>query len=50
MPAVTIRRVPDRLIKLGDPVVRAILRSPLHGIMSGSTLLLSVTGRKTGRV
>ncbi len=32
-----------------NAVVGAVLRSPLHGILSGSTMLLSITGRKTGR-
>ncbi len=27
-----------------------ILRSPLHGLLSGSMLLITVTGRKTGRI
>jgi deazaflavin-dependent oxidoreductase (nitroreductase family) len=26
-----------------------MLRSPLHGVMSGSTMLVTVTGRKTGK-
>lgn len=32
-----------------NPLVIWLLRSPLHGMMSGSTLLVTVTGRKTGR-
>jgi deazaflavin-dependent oxidoreductase (nitroreductase family) len=31
-----------------NPFVRALLNSPLHGVMSGRTLLLTFTGRKTG--
>ncbi len=34
---------------LYNPLVKFILRSPLHGILSGSTLLLTFTGRKSGR-
>jgi len=30
-------------------IVRAVLRSPLHGLLSGNTLLLTLTGRKTGK-
>lgn len=30
--------------------VRALLQSPLHWVMSYNTMLLAVTGRKTGRV
>ena len=32
-----------------NPSVRFLLRSPLHGLMSGNTLLLEFTGRKSGR-
>jgi len=43
------RTVPPRvLIRLGNPVVRVLLRSPLHGMLDPSVLLLHVTGRKTG--
>ena len=37
------------LYRIINPPVRALLRSPLHGLMSSNTLLLSFTGRKTGR-
>jgi len=30
-------------------IVRFMLRSPLHGIMSSSTMLLTYTGRKSGK-
>lgn len=30
-----------------NPLVTAVLRSPLHGVMSGNTLLLTYTGRKS---
>ncbi len=33
-----------------NTVVRALLRSPLHWLMSRDTMLLSVTGRTTGRI
>jgi deazaflavin-dependent oxidoreductase (nitroreductase family) len=33
----------------GNDFVAFLLRSPLHGIMSGSTLLITVRGRKSGR-
>jgi hypothetical protein len=32
-----------------NPIVSAILRSPVHRILSGSMLLFTFTGRKTGR-
>ncbi len=31
-----------------NPVVRAVLRSPLHGMLSGGLLLLTYTGRRSG--
>lgn len=34
---------------LVNPVVTAILRSPIHGLVSGSLVLIAVTGRKSGR-
>lgn len=36
--------------KIINPVMRLILRSPLHGLLSGSLLLLTYRGRKSGRV
>ncbi len=38
-----------RLLRLANPVVRLILRSPAHGLLSGRLLLLSYTGRRSGR-
>jgi deazaflavin-dependent oxidoreductase (nitroreductase family) len=35
--------------KIVNPMVGLILRSPLHGLMSGSLLIISCCGRKTGR-
>lgn len=32
-----------------NPIVAWLLRSPLHGVMSGSTLLLTYMGRKSGK-
>jgi len=34
---------------IGNRFVISILGSPLHGLLSGSTLLITVTGRRTGR-
>jgi deazaflavin-dependent oxidoreductase (nitroreductase family) len=34
---------------LMNPLVGAILRSPLHSLMSGSVALITVRGRKSGR-
>lgn len=33
-----------------NPVVRAVLRSPLHGILSRRLMLIEVRGRRTGRM
>jgi deazaflavin-dependent oxidoreductase (nitroreductase family) len=38
-----------RLQKLYNPIVARILCSPLHAAMSNSTMLLTFTGRKSGR-
>jgi hypothetical protein len=37
-------------VTLQDTVVAALLRSPLHRVLSGSTGLVRYTGRRTGRV
>jgi hypothetical protein len=34
---------------IAAPVVRALLRSPLHGLLSGSVLLVTYRGRRSGR-
>jgi deazaflavin-dependent oxidoreductase (nitroreductase family) len=35
--------------KLYNPIVIWLLRSPLHGLMSGSTMLITFSGRKSGK-
>jgi len=40
---------PRRLFAIANPVLRLLLRSPLHRLMSGRLLLLSFRGRKTGK-
>lgn len=37
-----------KLQRLYNPLVRWLLRSPLHRLLSGSTLLLTYTGRHSG--
>lgn len=32
-----------------NPIITALLRSPLHGVVSGMYLLVTFTGRKSGR-
>ena len=38
-----------RVLRTINPFVSAILRSPLHPLLSNGVLLLTFTGRKTGR-
>jgi hypothetical protein len=37
------------LNRTGTPLVRLVLRSPLHPLLSGRLALITVTGRRTGR-
>lgn len=37
------------LVRAVTPLVKTVLRSPAHGWLSGSMMLLTVTGRRTGR-
>jgi F420H(2)-dependent quinone reductase len=39
----------DGALSLLNPLVAALLRSPLHPLLSSGMLLLTVTGRRTGR-
>jgi len=40
---------PPALVTMGNPLVRMLLGSPLHGVLDDSVLVLHLTGRKTGR-
>ena len=35
--------------RVGNPLVRMLLRSPLHSVVSGRLALITVTGRRSGR-
>jgi deazaflavin-dependent oxidoreductase (nitroreductase family) len=35
---------------IANPFMKLVLHSPLHGLVSGSTLLITFTGRKSGKV
>lgn len=37
------------LNRTGNPVVKALLRSPLHRLVSDRVALITITGRRTGR-
>lgn len=43
-------KIPVAVIRALNPLVAALLRSPLHGALSGSVLLLTFTGRRSGRI
>ena len=40
---------PKNVIRFVNPVMKALLRSPMHRLLSKNLMLLTVTGRKTGR-
>lgn len=42
-------KIPEPLFAIINPTMRILLRTPLHFLMSGSLLLMSYTGRKSGR-
>jgi hypothetical protein len=42
-------RFPEPLFLVINPVMRALLRSPVHFIWSKSLMLITFTGRKSGR-
>jgi len=42
-------RIPEPLFVVINVVVRLLLRSPLHSLMSDSVLLINYVGRKSGR-
>ena len=49
-PVVIASRAPDlRVMRFFNPMMRALLRSPFHRLLSGQILLLTYTGRKSGR-
>ena len=41
--------IEHRIYKIANPFVKALLRSPLHGIASGNLAILQFRGRKSGR-
>jgi hypothetical protein len=48
-PAVEDGRPPRLLLAVVNPAIRTLLRSSLHRLLSKQLMLLSVTGRRTGR-
>ncbi len=41
--------IPPAIIRVLNPVMKALLRSPLHGMASTNIMLITFTGRKSGR-
>jgi hypothetical protein len=44
-----VRHPPLRLLRLANPVVRGVLDSPAHRILSGTLVVLAYRGHKSGR-
>ena len=42
-------RIPEAFFPLINRVMRILLNSPLHGLMSGSVMVVYYTGRRTGK-
>lgn len=43
-------KLPEPLFAVINPLMRLMLRSPLHPLMSSSLMLITYTGRKSGKV
>jgi len=39
----------DLMNKLANPTMKVVLRSPLHGLVSNGVMLITVSGRRSGR-
>ena len=48
-PAVTIGHPPETLLRVANPMVRFLLRTPLAGPLRGQLMVLNFKGRKSGR-
>ncbi len=48
-PAVEDSRPPQAVLRFVNPMLLAVLRSKLHGLAGKNLMLLTVTGRKSGR-
>jgi len=40
---------PNPSMQFSNAFMKALLRSPLHGMLSANTLIITLTGRKTGK-
>lgn len=41
--------IPEPLYRIVNPAIDFVLRSPLHGLMSGALMLITFRGRRSGR-
>ena len=48
-PAVQDAPPPKLVLRFVSPLIKAVLRSPMHRLLSKKLMLLTVTGRRTGR-
>lgn len=48
-PPVESHMPPPTILRVVNPILRALLRSPFHRLLSKKLALLTVTGRRTGR-
>ena len=42
-------KLPEPLFSIINPIIRSLLQSPIHGLLSGSLMLITFTGRKSQR-
>ena len=42
-------KIPEPLFVIINPIMKALLRSPLHGILSDSIMIVSFRGRRSGK-
>jgi hypothetical protein len=43
-------KLPESLFSIINPIIRSLLQSPIHGLLSGSLMLITFTGRKSQRL
>lgn len=49
LPAVTASHPPDRLLRVLNPLIGKLLRTPLAGTLRSRMMVVNVVGRKSGR-
>jgi len=48
-PAVTVSHPPQAMLRVVNPILRSLLRTPVMGAARNQLMVVSFTGRKTGR-